>query len=151
VVDFVDTNVLVYAVDPSDPVKHLRALEILGPERAANLVLSTQVLSEFYVVATRKLGADSAVVRAMVQELARLPVVGIDPPLVLAAIDGSQTWQISYWDALIIRAAEAAGASHVLSEDLGHGRSYGSITVANPFAAAVADATAADYAAGDRP
>jgi predicted nucleic acid-binding protein len=131
---FVDTNVLIYDIDAADPRKQSRAREILDAGHAADLVLSSQVLSEFYVVATRKLGIDSAIAQAMVDRLVRLPVVVIDAPLVLAAISGSRTWGISYWDALIVRAAEAADCRRILSEDLGSGVRYGSVTVENPFA-----------------
>jgi predicted nucleic acid-binding protein len=69
----------------------------------------------------------------MVDEIARLPVVPTDMQLVIAAIAGSREWGISLWDALIIRAAEAAGCRRLLSEDLAHGAVYGSIRVENPF------------------
>ena len=133
---FVDTNVLVYAVDASDPAKRQRALEVLDPKGARDLVLSTQVLSEFYVVVTRKLNVDAAAAAAMVAGLARLPLVVIDGPMVLAAIEGSRAWNISYWDALVVRAAETAGCRRVLSEDLTGGSTYDSIVIENPFAPA---------------
>ncbi len=131
---FVDTNVLVYAIDGSDERKQRAARAILDPAASHAIVLSTQVLSEFYVVATRKLGVAGSDARAMVAALSRLPVVSVDPPLVLAAIEASERWQISFWDALILRAAEAAGAARLLSEDLTAGRTYGTVTVENPFA-----------------
>jgi predicted nucleic acid-binding protein len=132
---FVDTNVLVYSLDPSDGRKHAIARQALDPATSHDLVISTQVLSEFYVVTTRKLAVAPALAASMVQELSRLPIVGIDMPLVQAAIEGSRTWAISYWDALIIRAAEASNCADVLSEDLADGATYGSVVVRNPFAA----------------
>lgn len=69
----------------------------------------------------------------LVGELRRLPVVSIDDVLVSAAMDGAKAWGISYWDALIVRAAEAGGCERILSEDLGHGRTYGHVTVEDPF------------------
>ena len=131
---FLDTNVLVYELDGADPGKQQRARGVLDPAGAGDFVISTQVLSEFYVVATRKLGVDSAVAQALVDRLVRLPVVVIDGPLVIAAISGSREWGISYWDALIVRAAESADCKRVLSEDLADGARYGSIRVENPFA-----------------
>jgi predicted nucleic acid-binding protein len=131
---FVDTNVLIYDIDATDPRKQMRARAILDPAGAGDLVISSQVLSEFYVVATRKLGVDGAIAQALVHRLMRLPVVVIDAPLVVAAISGSREWGISYWDALIVRAAEAADCRRVLSEDLANGARYGSITIENPFA-----------------
>jgi predicted nucleic acid-binding protein len=134
---FVDTNFWVYAVDEADPAKHARALELLAPTPDSDYVVSTQVLIEFYVVVTRKLAipvsGESA--QAMVDQMARLPVVPADSQLVVAAMAGSREWGISLWDALIIRAAEVSGCDRVLSEDLAHGSVYGSVRVENPFAA----------------
>jgi predicted nucleic acid-binding protein len=133
---FVDTNVWVYAVDSADQAKRARALALLGPEVDAVPVVSAQVLSEFYVVVTRKLAGplpeDTA--QAMVSEMARLPVVPLDADLVAAAVTGSREWGISLWDALIVRAAEVAGCRRLLTEDLAAGARYGTVTVENPFA-----------------
>jgi predicted nucleic acid-binding protein len=132
---FVDTNVWVYAVDEADPAKHARALALLAPSPVSDFVVSTQVLMEFYVVVTRKLrtplSEDAA--QAMVDEMARLPVVPADAQLVVSAISGSREWRISLWDALIVRAAEVSGCGRVLSEDLANGAVYGSVRVENPF------------------
>jgi predicted nucleic acid-binding protein len=70
---------------------------------------------------------------AMVDELAALPVVAIDASLVVAAIAGSREWQISLWDALIVRSAAAAGCTLLLSEDLSHGAVFGGVRIENPF------------------
>jgi predicted nucleic acid-binding protein len=133
---FVDTNVWVYAVDAADPAKRQRALEVTAPAPGRDLVVSTQVLTEFYAVVTRKLvvpvPAEDA--EALVRLLAAQPVVAIDSSLVVSAITGSREWQISIWDALILRAAENAGCRRVLSEDLADGATYGSVVVENPFA-----------------
>lgn len=132
---FVDTNIWVYAVDSADPAKRERALEVTAPASSRDLVISTQVLLEFYAVVTRKLAVpvspDDA--EAMVRQLTGLPVVTIDGSLVLSAVSASRDWQISIWDALILRAAEAAGCNRVLSEDLANGTRYGSVVVENPF------------------
>jgi len=135
---FVDTNVWVCAVDTADPAKRERALQAVAPAPGRDIVVSTQVVTEFYAVVTRKLAVpvplDDA--EAMVRQLLALPVVAIDASLVASAISGSREWQISIWDALIVRAAEVAGCRRVLSEDLANGRAYGSIVVENPFAGA---------------
>ncbi len=132
---FVDTNVWVYAVDAADLAKRERALEVTTPVAGRDLVVSTQVLSEFYTVVTRKLAEPVSAEdgEEMVRQLSALPLVSIDRPLVLAAISASRQWQISIWDALIIRAAEVAGCRVLLSEDLSDGATYGSIVVENPF------------------
>ena len=135
---FVDTNVWVYAVDAADPDKRLRALEVTEPASGRDLVISAQVLTEFYALVTRKFAvpvqAEDA--EAMVRELSALPVVAIDSSLVVSAIAASRRWQISIWDALILRAAEVSGCRSVLSEDLAAGATYGSVVVENPFAKA---------------
>lgn len=133
---FVDTNVWVYAVDAADPVRRQRALAVTAPAQGRDLVVSTQVLTEFYAVITRKLSVPVPVedAEAMVRQLAVLPVVAIDSSLVVAAITGSREWQISVWDALIVRAAEVAGCRRLLTEDLTDGARYGSVVVENPFA-----------------
>jgi predicted nucleic acid-binding protein len=132
---FVDTNVWVYAVDAADPAKRERALEVVAPARGRDLVVSTQVLTEFYAVVTRKLAVPVPAqdAQAMVAQLSALPVVAVDASLVAAAIAGSREWQVSIWDALILRAAEVAGCRLVLSEDLADGTTYGSVVVENPF------------------
>ena len=135
---FVDTNVWVCAVDTADPAKRERALQAVAPAPGRDIVVSTQVLTEFYAVVTRKLATPVSLddAEAMVHQLLALPVVAIDASLVASVISGSREWQISIWDALIVRAAEVAGCRRVLSEDLADGRTYGSIVVENPFATA---------------
>ncbi len=100
-----------------------------------DLVLSAQVLGEFYVTVRRKfaktLPETEAV--ALVDRMRQLPVIPVDANLVASAIANSREWQISYWDALIVTAAETSGCDSVLSEDLADGRVYGSVRVQNPF------------------
>ena len=133
---FLDSNVLVYSVDesPSEKAKHERAVELLSVQ-PENLVVSTQVLQEFYVVTTRKLKNPLSEERAgrAVRGIAKLDVVGVDAPLVLAAVDTSRTAQISLWDALIIEAASRAGCERVLSEDLNAGQVIRGVRIENPF------------------
>jgi predicted nucleic acid-binding protein len=132
---FVDSNVWVYAVDADEPVKQARARAVLDPSTSDTLVTSAQVLGEFYVTVTRKLArpvADDAAER-MVDRMAQLPVVSIDADGVQAAIAGSRSWRLSYWDALIVVAAQSAGCSRLLTEDLAGGSTYGSVRVENPF------------------
>jgi predicted nucleic acid-binding protein len=133
---FVDTNVWVYAVDEADPAKQRQALEVVRSGQGHEMIVSSQVLSEFYAVVTRKLARplseDDAA--AMVNELADLHVVSVDAALVARAVSASREWRISLGDGLIVRAAEAAGCKTLLSEDLASDRSYGSVTVRNPFA-----------------
>ncbi|WP_375480643.1 PIN domain-containing protein [uncultured Jatrophihabitans sp.] len=131
---FVDTNVLVYSVDANEPVKRPVARRVLAEDPAA-LVLSTQVLGEFYVTVTRKLRVPmtAAAAAAAVTALGRLRVVATDLSLVHAAMATAQAAQLSYWDALIIEAAASAGCDRVLTEDLNAGATIRGVTIVNPF------------------
>ena len=98
--------------------------------------LSTQVLQEFYVVATRKLAAPMhrTTARRIVTLYAEWPVVQVDVPLILAASALEERHTLSFWDALIIESARRSGATRLLTEDLQHGRMVGGVAIENPFA-----------------
>jgi predicted nucleic acid-binding protein len=133
---FLDTNVLVYLFDADDPAKQRRVQALLSDrELRAQLILSTQVLQEFYVSVTRKLGTplDPEAAFQAVQDLAAFPVVQIDPPLILLAIQRSRKAKVSFWDALILETALAAGATLLYSEDFRDGAVFGGLRIANPF------------------
>ncbi|RMH04530.1 MAG: PIN domain-containing protein [Nitrospirae bacterium] len=133
---FVDTNVLVYLFDAGSPTKQQRAREIFSnPEQQQRLVLSTQVLQEFYVAVTRRLAVplDPATALRAVQDLAVFPVIQIDPPLILLAIKRSQSVRLSFWDALILETAFMAGATLLYSEDYQDGQVIGNLRIVNPF------------------
>ena len=134
---FLDSNVLVYSVDesPAEKVKHRQAVELLS-RQAEELVVSTQVLQEFYVVTTRKLKNPLSEEQAAkaVRGIAKLDVISVDVPLVLTAVDTSRTAKVSLWDALIIEAASRAGCARVLSEDLNAGQVVRGVRIENPFA-----------------
>lgn len=134
---FADTNLLVYAFDGDEPDKRRQAAAVLRDERDS-LVISTQVLAEFYVVVTRKLKTPltEAAAEQAVDALRQLPVVATDHELVAAGISRSRASQISLWDALIVEAALTAGCDRLLTEDLSDGASFGLVRVENPFRAA---------------
>ena len=132
---FFDTNILVYLFDAGTPAKQRLARSLLDRHTRATRVASTQVLQEFYVAVTRKLATvlDPDVAYEAVKELAVMPIVRVDTPLILSAIQLSRQDQLSFWDALIIRSALEGGASKVYSEDLQHGQMFGGLTVENPL------------------
>jgi len=133
---FLDTNVLVYLFDRDAPTKQEKAREIVETEgRGRNIVISTQVLKEFYVSVTRKLGKPLSEQEAegAVRDLSALDVVEIDVQMVLRAIAGARGQQISLWDALIVEAAQARACRCLLTEDLQHGREFGALRLENPF------------------
>jgi predicted nucleic acid-binding protein len=136
-VEFCDTNVFVYAHDLGAGEKRTRAVRLIeGMWERGNGAVCVQVLQELYVTLTRTLAppVQPAEARAIVADLASWTVFAPDGPAALAAIDASARWQLSFWDAMVITAAQQAGAETLWSEDLGQGQRFGGLTVRNPFA-----------------
>ena len=133
----VDTNILLYSVDESEPLKRERAIAVMDRLRRPNAgSLSTQILGEFFVNAQRKitprLSARQA--EAFVEVyLEQWTVYPVTPAIVLQAVRDVQRLQLSYWDALIIATARTNGVATVLSEDLTDGRTYGGVRIVSPF------------------
>ncbi len=131
---FVDTNILIYAAAGLHdfPERHARSWEIIGPARYG---MSGQVLAEFYVNVVKKPQVPLSLSEAAswIENLKTLPIVPIDGDVVSEAIVCSQRYQISYWDAALIIAAERLEAPILYTEDLNHQQKYGSVTVINPF------------------
>jgi predicted nucleic acid-binding protein len=137
-VRFVDTNVLLYAVSRS-PDERPKAAAALALLEADDLVLSVQVLQEFYVQVTRasrpdRLSHDQAVLLIESFRL-RFPVQDITVPLLHAALATAARFRISYWDAAIVEAARLRACATVLSEDLAHDQDFAGVRVHNPFRA----------------
>ena len=132
---FFDTNILLYADDADAGAKTRIARDLLRRSIAERTgVVSTQVLQEFYVNARKKLQLDGAAARARIEVYLGLDVVTVTPALLLAAVDLNRLDSVSFWDALVIRAAEHAGCDTLFSEDLQAGRRFGPVRVVNPFA-----------------
>lgn len=131
---FIDTNILLYAISkrPEEIIKTRKAIQIL---RTTDFGLSAQVLQEFYVVSTGKMAQriDTKMAVKFLNILSKYPVVSTDTDLVLAAIKLQKMYQISYWDAAILAAAEELEARMVYSEDLNHMQTYGTTQIINPF------------------
>src|SRR6202045_1164308 len=120
---FFDTNVLVYADDKAAPAKRRRPVDLIAePRRAGTCVVSLQVLQEYFVTVTRKLHVDPRIARRKVELLAEFDVAAPEVADILAAIDLHRLHGFSFWDALILRAAQQAGCSVLLSEDLQEAR-----------------------------
>jgi predicted nucleic acid-binding protein len=131
---FFDTNVLIYADDKATPAKQRRALELLAEHRRAKAgVVSMQVLQEYFVTVTRKLGVDAAIARRKVELLAEFDVAVPDIADVLAAIDLHRLHAFSFWDALVIRSARQSGCRVLFSEDMQAGREIDGLQIVNPF------------------
>jgi predicted nucleic acid-binding protein len=133
---FFDSNILAYIFDVHEPAKQRTARDRFEAlSRTGDAILSSQVLSEFFVTVTRKLKVPVSFDDAarLVRDLARLPIVAIDVDLVQRAVDWSRRYDLSYWDALIIAAAGAGGATELLTEDLKHGQTIEGVRIVNPF------------------
>jgi len=133
---FVDTNILMYAHDSSSGAKHERAKVLLADLwRDRTGVLSTQVLQELSVNLRRKARrpADSKSTRQIIADYLTWQVIVNGGDSILEALDFEERYEISFWDALILQAAEASGAPVLYSEDLSDGQQYGSVQVVNPF------------------
>jgi predicted nucleic acid-binding protein len=132
-VEFVDTNILIYAHDTASPPKRAVALELIGRLSAGrNGRLSTQVLLEFFAT-SRKIGLQRAVAAEIVEDLTSWPVYAPTVEDVSVAVGFSIRQTISVWDSLIIRSALQSGCDILWSEDLQDGRRFGSLRVQNPF------------------
>lgn len=131
---FFDTNVLVYADDASSPKKQKRAIALFAEHiRGGTAVVSLQVLQEYFVAATAKLGLTPEIAQRKVEILARGRVVRFEAKDIIAAIELHRLTGISFWDSLIAHAARSAGAATLYSEDFQHGSVLGGVRVVNPF------------------
>jgi predicted nucleic acid-binding protein len=133
---FVDTNILIYAQDRTLGMKHQVAKKLIASlwlEKRG--VLSTQVLQEFCVNVQRKAAKplDFAELSAILEDYLLWEIVVNSQNTIMEALRLKQRYQLSFWDALILRAAEVAEVGVVYSEDLSHGQLYGTLRVINPF------------------
>ena len=132
---FIDTNVIIYANDARDEQKQKRALAIVAEHmRLGTGVISTQVLQEYAHVALNKLHQRQDVILRQLVLLEGLEVIPQSPLLIRRSVEIKTTYQISFWDACIISAAEHAKCNMILSEDLNNGQFYSGIAMENPFA-----------------
>ncbi|MFP4068628.1 MAG: PIN domain-containing protein [Verrucomicrobiota bacterium] len=132
--DFIDTNLIVYANDRRDREKQARALAVVREAiREGSGVISVQVLQEYANTALNKLGQTPAVVLRQLALLESMTVVRPDPKMVGRAVELKSLFQISFWDASILAAAESAGCRRLFTEDLNEGQVYGAIRVVNPL------------------
>lgn len=133
---FVDSNVLIYAHDKDAGIRQRQASQRLKAlwESQAGL-LSTQVLQEFYVNVTRKIKTPLAhgVAREVIRNYGLWVESPITPSTVIRASEITETWQLAFWDSMIVAAAEQDGAAELLSEDLNHGQVIAGVRIVNPF------------------
>jgi predicted nucleic acid-binding protein len=138
---FVDANVLLYSEDGADLQKQATAIEwltLLWAQRVG--AVSTQVINEFYVNATKKLKPPLSIDSAR-KECKRYAVWQpwvIDQATVDSAWEIESRYGLHYWDCLVVAAAQHMGCRYLLSEDMGHEQFYGAVQVINPFKASIA-------------
>ena len=133
---FVETNILIYAHDRSAGIKHQRARHAI--ERlwtTGQGVLSTQILQELCVKFRCKLARPlpGEEVRRLIQDYLSWEIVANSPEAVLQALEIEVRYKISFWDAMVLQAAEQSGTAILYSEDLAAGQSYGPVQVMNPL------------------
>jgi predicted nucleic acid-binding protein len=133
--DFLDSNVLVYAYDASDPRKQSIAQGLVERAVAGEAVASPQVLGEFAATLLHKLSpaVRPEVVTAILDALGPIKLVSTDADLVRRAVEAHATYGVHFYDGMIVAAAERAGCERIWSEDLNHGQKYFAVTVTNPF------------------
>lgn len=140
---FVDTNILIYALDEDQGERNRLASRLIEDLwNARQGALSTQVLQELYVNLTRKLTKPMTRprARAVISRYAAWSVHQITTADIIAASESEQRHTLSFWDALIVVAAQRIGASRLLTEDMQHGRRFEDVRVENPFASPVGPA-----------
>jgi len=133
-VDFLDSNILVYASDARDKAKQQKCVEIVAAAlRNGTATISTQVLFEYANVALTKLNLRPAVVRQQIQIISSLPTIVQSAMLAARAIEIRDIYGIAFWDSAIVAAAEEARCDRILSEDFSGGQPYCGILVHNPL------------------
>ncbi len=135
---FLDTNVLVYSVDPTEEPRRRIAIDLVEELGSSDRMrTSTQVLQEFFVVTTRKLDPGFTTIEALdyIDDLSQWPVHQVDLETIRRSALLAEDAQISFWDALIVVAASLSGAETLYTEDLNHGQTIHGVKIVNPFAA----------------
>lgn len=130
---FLDTNILLYTQDPQEPHKRDRAKALLHEHAVDDIVVSTQVLLEFYRNLLRKKLCTAPDAALLCGAWMEHEVVPVTPALVASAIELHQAKQLSIWDALVLQAAVEARCSVIYTEDLQNGMRIGPLQIVNPF------------------
>ena len=131
---FIDTNILIYSMDEFDPAKREKCrflLKSVGKDFQG--VISTQVMQEFYVTATKKLGADPLLMKDILHSFEQFEIVMVNPAIINDAIDCGIINRISFWDSLIVVAAESAHCELLWTEDLNDGQIIRGVRIENPL------------------
>ncbi len=131
---FLDTNVWVYALSGQDHAKRASAITLITRSfRDDTICVSSQVLKEFANYAFKKTRKTAEQINAMLETIGENAFVADTKQLVSDAVTGKETWQVGFYDALILAAANKAGCSTIYTEDLNDGQQYGNVVARNPF------------------
>jgi predicted nucleic acid-binding protein len=131
---FLDTNILVYTNDKSDPQKQALATKVVSNCIAdCKGVISTQVLQEYAAVALHKLHQDVKLVLRRLGQFESLEIVQVTPTLISRALELHTQYKLNYWDATILAAAEETRCDQLYSEDFQNGTAYSTVRVVNPL------------------
>jgi predicted nucleic acid-binding protein len=131
---FLDSNVLAYAQDRGAPAKRSRSRDlIISLAKSGDGVISTQVMQEFYIAATRKLGVEPIAAKGILKTFSLFEVVQVTPELIHEAIDCSILNTLSFRDSLVLAAAASAGCTTLFTEDLNDGQTILGVKIHNPF------------------
>ena len=133
--EFIDTDVLVYAYDPSDSHKQRLAQNLVRRALAGDIMVSTQVLAEFAATLLHKMrpAARPEDVTAVLDALGAIRVIVTDADVVRRAVEARAEYGVHFYDGMIVAAAERGGCRRIWSEDLNAGQKYFGIGVENPF------------------
>ncbi len=133
---FIDTNIMIYAYDVTAGTKHTAANALLADLWQSGLgVLSTQVLQEFFVNVVQKIQRpiDRRIARGIIRDFLKWHIVVNDGESILEAIELSERYGYSFWDAMIVEAAIKSGAAVLMTEDLQHGQVVSGVRIWNPL------------------
>jgi len=133
---FIDTNILIYSMDEFDLAKREKCRFLLKSAiKEFKGVISTQIMQEFYVTATKKLAADPLLMKDVLHSFEQFEIVTVNPAIIYDAIDCGIINRISFWDSLIVVSAEIAHCGILWTEDLNHGQSIRGVRIENPLKA----------------
>ena len=131
---FIDTNVWVYALSAQNHAKKKVAVNLIAKSYRDDVIcVSSQVLKEFANFAFKKTTKSAAEINAMLTKIGSYSFVADTKELIADGVIGKETWQVGFYDALMIAAASKAGCSTIFTEDLNNGQKYGNVTAVNPF------------------
>jgi predicted nucleic acid-binding protein len=133
--DFLDSNILVYAYDATDPRKQRVSQDLVRRALVGEIIASTQVIAEFASTLLHKMSppANPQDVIVLLDALSPIKLILPDVGIVRRAVEAKSTYGVHFYDGMIIAAAERAGCARIWSEDMNAGQNYFGVAVQSPF------------------